>query len=694
MSEVDKAIKIADARLLANKLSWADRARLMSQGFMMNFSDEFFAGLRALGDETYEEAVADEREKLKKAQSKEGSLKYEIGGAVLPALALTPFTGGGSLAATGARYVLGTGGKLMTQGAIQGGTSAVGRQEGNIVDRITENPTEIGLSAGGGALLNPLLQKAGGKVIDVATKTIEPFVRKVKGQLSKPVEDEVARIARASGLTTEEIIERVGKGQTIPELSTTAAREVRGFYVKGMDNVKPTIAESLITRRDKKITDVFATLQKDLSPKIKEGNVFKFMTASENKIKQAASKNYDEIYEKFANFKSNKINLAVEETLNKIPAIRGSLRSLMTALGKDNPFEIKDGVLTLTKDIDLKTAEKLRGLLKTRTTKLYRAGGGPQAETSEALEKNLRNIIDEASPELSMARETWRRIRNANTQYNVGKNIFSKPSDEVEVMFEKVLQSGDQEALESFRAGVSSAIRGKKEGRSFVNFINNVGDLTSKESLILQKIYPDESLDNIIDKVNLAKGSIMAKGLILNQSATAETVEAASRVGSIDDAYALTRVISSGGMDMLANIQLLKKFIPQKANNLNNDQMQKVAELLVTENKQLLRNALTNNEARDSLLLAINRISDNLLGGVAKSGVVEGTEIFKDADFINPAFSDEINPSDYKFVEDLADSVKPETKDKILKITVTPTKFKLPDGSIVPVDEYYRQYDN
>jgi hypothetical protein len=67
----------------------------------MNFSDEFFAMVRsAVGDETYEEAVKDEREKLKKAQDKPGSLKYEIGGAMAPALALAPFTGGSSIPAT------------------------------------------------------------------------------------------------------------------------------------------------------------------------------------------------------------------------------------------------------------------------------------------------------------------------------------------------------------------------------------------------------------------------------------------------------------------------------------------------------------------------------------------------------------------------------------------------------------------
>ena len=188
MSDIDKAINLAEAKLKLNELNYSDRLRLLAQGALMNFSDEFFAMIRSIGTETYEEAVADEREELKKAQAKEGSLKYEIGGAMAPALALAPFTGGASIPATVGRYAIGTGGRLMTQGAIQGGTSAVGRQEGDIVSRITENPLDIGVSTATGTLLNPAVQKVGGKIVEGVTKIAEPLIRKIKGQLGKPVE--------------------------------------------------------------------------------------------------------------------------------------------------------------------------------------------------------------------------------------------------------------------------------------------------------------------------------------------------------------------------------------------------------------------------------------------------------------------------------------------------------------------------
>ena len=682
MTEEEKLENLIEAQLSMQELTFADRARLMSQGALMNFSDEFFAMIRSIGTETYDEAITDERDKLKKAQGKDGSLKYEIGGAMLP-LAFAPFTGGATIAPTIARYAIGTGGKLATQGAIQGATSSVGRQEGNIVDRVTDNKADIAVSAGGGALLNPLVQKVGGKVVEGITKLAEPLIRKIRSQLAKPIEDELARIARTSGKTIDEIIEEISQGKTIPELRETTAAEVRGFYSKAQDETKSTIADSLISRKESGVIDVFSTLQKDLSSIEKTGNVLKFITNSRNFVKKAASDSYDKIYNKFADFRSNNINLAIEEILQKQPTLRGSLRSLMTGLGKDTPFVVEEGVLKLTKDIDLKTAEKIRGLLFERADKLYKSGNGTLGEVASTLEKNLRSIIDTTSPELSMTRNLWRRIMSSRDNFEEGTKIFGKSSDEVEIIFEKIVASGDKQLIESFRSGVASAIRGKREGRTKINFINNLGNLDSKESLILQKIYPDEALDNIIDKINLAKASIMAQGKIMGQSPTAETLAAASRVGTVDDAYALTRVLASGGTDIGAGVQLLKKFIPTKSNALNQDQMQQVAELLISQNKQLLRDALTNNEARNALIKSINDISDRLIAGGAKATVQETSDLAEDSSLITEAFAEDIDPADYRVIENLSSNLSPSTKEKILRITIDSGNLVDEDGKFI-----------
>ena len=82
-----------------------DRLRLIGQGLSFNWSDEAVAGIKALSPNvTYEDALSQEREFNKLARNKDGSLKYEIGGAFVPTIITTagtvlgaPFTGGSSL---------------------------------------------------------------------------------------------------------------------------------------------------------------------------------------------------------------------------------------------------------------------------------------------------------------------------------------------------------------------------------------------------------------------------------------------------------------------------------------------------------------------------------------------------------------------------------------------------------------------
>ena len=667
MSELDDLQKLIDAKLALQNLTFADRARLMAQGALMNFSDEFFAMVRsAVGDETYEEAVADERFKLSKAQDKPGSLKYEIGGAMLPALGLAPFTGGSSIPATVGRYAIGTGGRLMTQGAVQGGLSSVGRQEGDIIDRVTENKADIATSTATGALLNPLVQKTGGKIIEGVTKIANPIITKIKGQLAKPIEDELARIAKTSGLEVDEIIEQVALGKTIPELSETVMAEIRGFYSKA-GSAKPIIRESLASRKLASTEDVFATLQRDLAPNVKEGNVLKFIKGSEEELQAAASDSYEQIYKNFEGFRSNKINLAVEEILQRQPSLRGKLRTLMTGLGKPIPFEIEDGVLKLTQDIDLRTAEKLRGLLSDRKNQLFTKGDGELGKVASQLEIGLRNIIDETSPDLAMTRAIWSKLKDAQTAFKDGQKVFSKKPDVIELEFEKLVRKGDIDEINAYRAGVASAIRGKKSGSSKINFINSTGDLGKDESLILQKIYPEEALDNVLDKINLAKASIAAEQKIIQGSQTAETLEAAKRVGTVNDAYALARFIVSGGTDIGAGVQLLDKIIPKRKVELTQEQMTEISNLLISENKDLLRDALTNKEARDKLINTVANYADRLIRGGARATVQQVTDLVPNAtSIVSPSFADEIDPDDYKVIEELGRTITPTTRQKIL----------------------------
>ena len=74
-------------------LTMMDRVQLIADGALMGWSDEAYAKLASLvQDRPYEEIVRDIRIGLEQAKQKDGSFKYQLGGAFLPVLATLPFS--------------------------------------------------------------------------------------------------------------------------------------------------------------------------------------------------------------------------------------------------------------------------------------------------------------------------------------------------------------------------------------------------------------------------------------------------------------------------------------------------------------------------------------------------------------------------------------------------------------------------
>ena len=112
--------------------------------------------------------------------------------------------------------------KLATVGGVQGGITSVGSQDdANILDRVDD----FGDLArfGKNVALGSGLSVAGGKAVEKGLQAITKvgtgkLLRKISDELGKPVEDELKRIATVSGLSIDDIILNIQKGQIIPEM--------------------------------------------------------------------------------------------------------------------------------------------------------------------------------------------------------------------------------------------------------------------------------------------------------------------------------------------------------------------------------------------------------------------------------------------------------------------------------------------
>ena len=626
MATVDEVKEKLEGQILSESqsreegLTTLDRIRLMSQGAAFNFSDEMIAAIRAMGAETYEEAVAAERAALESARAKEGSLKYELGGAVAPGLLLAPFTGGASIPATTAR--------LATIGAAQGLGSAVGAREGNIADRITDDPGQLAVATGLSAAAGPA-GKVASKIVtkgaDVVTSPVRSLIgageRAINQRLAKPVEDELIRIANSSGLTVDEIIARVRAGEIIPDMTEQSANAVRALYAASGEGGQ-VIAEA-VSRRAGELPDAArAALQSDLVPNIATGNVTKFFDKSIASLKKAEGEAYDEIFEASVGKTSNSLNLAVQEVLQNQKFLRNKVNTLLAAKNKPPLFKVVEGKVELLDDVDLETAEIVRRALNDKASATFKGGEGSLGTAISELEGGLRNVIDEFSPELAATRANWARIAASKQAFDDGKRIFGKSADDAEVFFEDLVAKGDMQAVASFRAGVAAAIRAKGTTGAKSTMIRNFADTSKKERMILEKIYPGDSAEAAFEKLRLADAALRTERAVLGGSPTAITAENVKRIGTegLSDLSALV------GGDILAGVRLLKKVLGSSANNLSQDQLRKVAELVVSENAELLQRALTDDSARVALANAALQISRRFESGVAGAAAIETGE--------------------------------------------------------------------
>ena len=269
----------------------ADRGRAFAQGATLGFSDEIYGGAKGVLTRDYENTsiadaaragIQEQREKL--AEFKEDNpyeaMAYETGGALGTGLLTAPLTGGASLAPTL--------GRMAAVGAIEGYIYGVGTSEGAITDRLASGVDDAII----GSVANPAFQGLFRLTSTAARAGYDASKRKLLGQISRRTEDEIKRITRSTGYSFEDLIDAVGKDQSIAEISPQAAIELKGLYNKA--GIKEVV--ELLRTRNKELQEVVKdTLITDLAP-FADDNIAKAVRLNREAISDQASKQYDQLF--------------------------------------------------------------------------------------------------------------------------------------------------------------------------------------------------------------------------------------------------------------------------------------------------------------------------------------------------------------------------------------------------------------
>lgn len=600
-----------------------DAARLAAAGATWNLSDEILAGIKSLasqvsgGDLTFDQAVAEERkiiEDARKSNPKE-ALGYELGGAGLAAIATMLVTGGASTPVSLAR--------MAGIGAGHATAAAIGAREGSPIERVTKDPEDLALATAAGVVLGPVVGKGAPALAKGAIKAVTYPINKVRevfgNKLTNAVEAEIARLIEEGGIPIDELINRIGAGEIFPDVSPEAARALRAVYSK-LGTGGRVVSETITRRADELPARASAALQSDLVPQQTTGNIVKAINETVNSLKKQESTAYNKIFDEALDEPSIKLNSIILELANNNLSLVKNINELVSAAGKKSLFkETDDGLLELTRNVTLEESEIVRRAVKDAADGAYANKQGSLGGIFKEIELTLRGAIDDISPALASTRANYAKMFAIKDAFDDGRKIFGKIPDDAEIIWERILASGDDDVIAAFRAGAGALLRGKRTTGAKTTLYSRLDNIEKRERLILEMIYPGESLEAAVKKIDLANRALKTKGVVLGGSPTQPAQEAARRIGT--QSLIPNLVIFAKTLDPMAGIRVVKDLVGKRADNLTQKQLAEIANILVSENAELFRKSVTQPAVINLLTRKANAVIDTVLGKSLRRGM-------------------------------------------------------------------------
>jgi hypothetical protein len=580
------------------------RLRTGLLGASLGTSDEIEAALTApFTGRTFEQQRQNIMGKVKAYQKDQplASLGYEALGGLAPGIALAPYTGGTSLSLT-IPSLLRTAGVSGVEGGVTGFMSG----EGDVFERAARVPQAALTAAVAGPAAQTFVKGATG----LATGAVDFARRKLGLRPAKAVEAEIQRLATESGMTPDELVAAIGRGEIMAE-NKTLTEAVRGLYTMG-GKASETIRSGFEFRPSTLRATAMKDVQKGLAPDGRS-NIMMQNRMDEEAIKAAERAMYQSAYQQGGVVTAPLLD-AFSTAMRRSPKSSTDIGDYYRAsTGKEPFFKVSaDGNVEYGRTPTLEDMEIVRRGIKQEVDKAYRSGAGATGEALGALEKQLRAQIDLASPAVAGARTQAKTVRTNAEAFTEGRQALSKSADEVEVMFSRM----NPGQIKAFRNGLMDALRSRAATGSRFSMMRNLANEETKEGQILRMVYPGDMLDNTLASIQRSVQSKAASDRILSGSPTASSLKQADRFGmgvSADD------VRQSLGGDAFALYRTLRKVVNLNTPNLTEKQRDDIAKVLVSTNPDVVRRALTDDSAMTALLNAIRTGGARLSSGAASS---------------------------------------------------------------------------
>ena len=580
----------------------------LAQGITFGGADEAEAFVRSkVGGENYEDALADVRKRLadyKKDHPGE-AFGYELGGAALPAVLASLFTGGSAGAATAARFFP-TLAKVAATGAGEGAAYAFLTGEGK-EDRLNRIPggAVLGLAgAGAGYVGGKAAMGGAAKMIDYARRKFGPRVAPI-------VEKELRAAMKAAGIDSiDDAADMIARGEILSDNATlkSVARGYRAASREADDVFQGVYGKTANPpRQDALRRETMEYLQGGMTSGT-DANVLRQFTADEAASRAARSAEYNNA---FANVPDvgDEVTAEIAGAVRRVPSAQRDLDKLYRAKTGEAPFFTfgDDGAVSFSRNPSLKEAEIVRRGIRDSASREYSAGAGAVGGAIKEVDEGLKGLLDKTSPELAAVRAKWAGIEQAREAFEEGRKAMARGADQVALDFDKWSRSDG--TLKAYRAGVMDAYRRKAGTGSKASMPGLIADAERKEGAILQTVFPGDQLDELLGKAGRADAAQKAANEILGGSQTQITAGRMAEQGGPSVIEAGLDV-ATGGIG--AALQLARQAIRSISPKLSPKQAAEAARLMVETNPEVFRRAMSDRRAIDQVTALGMQVVKNL----------------------------------------------------------------------------------
>jgi hypothetical protein len=652
-----------------------EKGRMFAQGLTFGFADEIegFLSSRINDGVTYEQARDEAREKIALyAQAHPGeALSLELAGSVAPTI-LSVFGGVPAWKASvgnlfrmsrsifksgskGAKQSLGT---SMNRAGISTGVYSVGVSDDELSLKDPGSILDMGKDFGQGYVLGAPIAGAFGLAGNVASKmstgSIEgiadtvlnifaKFDKKKNTKIEKGVRQELAKLESKTGLSNDEIIQEIANGGIISEnISLNSyiknlvadhgiAKKNLETTVKGAEKkinlqTGETISERIPGRPEITRTDLKDTMQKSIDRGGIEENLIQLYKKTDDEFTLDETAKYNSIFKDPKNNREldGEMTDTLLESIRKFDGGADTINKMNAGsdIKKKLFYELDDdGLPVLTRQPTIHDAEIVYRSLRNEKDRLFRAGEKDLYQVAKSNMANLKSKLDKFTPELKAIRKGASDLRTTREAYIVGQRILGRNPLEVEDFVNEIKDVPG--AMQSLRDGMLVSFQGNQT----IGKIRELAEGDKNLNKILKMVFPEESLDTIITKANIAHKSAASAGVIpqISGSQTAYNTKELTKGVFGRTADGNTNLSALGIANKIYDYFTDRAISPEQA--------QEFVRIVTSSDPALVQKALID----DNAMRKLTQLMDNLIQGAAKSygdvqAKVQGADIGKTLD--------------------------------------------------------------